>query len=463
MFPANSNKIVQSLQRLSFAASRSFSAVAAPLTDPLEDEHIIPSNSVAQTDIQVSTLDNGIKVASLDNGGAISKVAVAIKAGSRYEASTQLGLSHLIKNAAFITNGGRSTLRTVRETQQHGATLDCSNSRELVSRTSAFMRNKLPEMMENMAPSIAAAEFRSWEMGDVKAHCANDIATLDPTAVNLELLHKAAFRGGLGNSVYCNELKLGGYGSADLEGFAKQQTVGGGISVVGTNVDHGELVRYAKDLLSGLPGGASDAAGQTYYGGDLRSTTSTGFCYASLVGAGAGLTSADLPVFAVLQNLLGSGTSIKWGSNTVSSRLNRATAGVADGPSMVTSLNVSYSDAGLFGVHAIAAPSSIGALLQASINEIRGLADVSAEEVEGAKTRAKTAALMLSEGSDEVLDDLVKQIALTGKYASTASLIKMIDSVTVEQVAEASKQLLDNPTLAITGDSSGTPYLDELL
>lgn len=49
-------------------------------------------------------MDNGIKVASLDNGGAISKVAVAIKAGSRYEASTQLGLSHLIKNAAFIVS-----------------------------------------------------------------------------------------------------------------------------------------------------------------------------------------------------------------------------------------------------------------------------------------------------------------------------------------------------------------------
>lgn len=80
-------------------------------------------------------------------------------------------------------------------------------------------------------------------------------------------------------------------------------------------------------------------------------------------------------------------------------------------------MNVSYSDAGLFGVHAIAAPSSIGALLQASINEIRGLADVSAEEVEGAKTRAKTAALMLSEGSDEVLDDLVKQVKLNTTFS----------------------------------------------
>jgi len=463
MLPANSNKIVQSLQRLSITASRSLSAVAAPLTDPLEDEHIIPSKSVTQTDVQVSTLDNGIQVASYDNGGAISKVAVAIKAGSRYEASTQLGLSHFMKNAAFITNGGRSNLRTVRETQQNGATLECTNSRELVSRNCSFMRNRLPEMMENIAPSIASAEFRSWEMGDVKAHCANDIATLDATAVNLELLHKTAFRGGLGNSVYCDKLKIGGYGSADLQQFASERNVGSGISVVGSNVDHGELVRYAKDLLGGLPAGTTSDAGQKYHGGELHTTTANGFCYASLVGAGAGLSSADLPVFAVLQSLLGAGTSIKWGSNTVSSRLNKATAGVADGPSMVTSLNVSYSDAGLFGVHAVASPSDIGAILQASINEIKGLTNVTSEDVEGAKTRAKAAALMLAEGSDEVVDDLLKQVALTGKYASSATLIKMIDAVTVEQVVEASKQLLVNPTLAVTGDSSGTPYLDELL
>jgi len=466
MLPANSNKLIHSLQRLSITVSRSLSAAAAPLTDPLEDEHIIPFKNSSQSEFQVSTLDNGIKVASYDNGGAISRVVVAIKAGSRAETQAQKGLSHLMKNAAFVTNGGRSILRTVRETQQNGGTLECSNSRELLSRSCAFMRTKLPEMMENMAPGIVDPAFKPWEMGDVKAQCANDIATLDATAANLELLHKTAFRDGLGNSVYCDKLKLAVLGPADLEEFASQHYIGGGISVVGANVDHNELLRYSTDLLGSLPGGASVTTAQQYHGGELHMNTSNGFSYASLVGAGAGLTSADLPVFVILQRLLGSGTSIKWGSNTVSSRLNRSVADVSEGPRMVTALNVSYSDAGLFGVHAVASPSSIGAVLRSAVNEVKDISggNITVEDLERAKNQVKAGAMMLSEGSEDMTEDLVNQVVFTGGYASPAALFKNIDSVTLEQVVETAKQVFAvKPTLVVTGDSSGSPYLDELL
>jgi len=466
MLPGNGQKLVQSLQRLSFTVCRSLSSAAAPLTDPLEDEHIILAERPKQTGVQVSILENGTKIASCDNGGAISRVIFAVKAGSRFEGDNQLGLSHLLKNAAFSTNGGRTHLRTVREAQQAGGTLECSSSRELISWNSAFMRTKLPEMIENIAPAIVSPSFNSWEMGQVKEHCANDIASLDATAVNLEHLHKAAFRYGLGNSVFCNKLKLGGYTAADLGEYATQQYVGNGIAVVGTNVDHDELYRYSKDLLGGLSGGPTGSGPQQYHGGEIHLTTGTGFSYASLVGAGAGLSGADLPALAVLQRILGYGTSIKWGSNTVSSRLNRAAAKATEAPNMVTSMNISYSDAGLFGVHAVSTPTSIGKVLKAAVDEVKGIAngEVTDEDVGRAKNQVKANVMMLSEGSEELVDDLLKQVLFTGGYASPASVLDKIDAVSLEHVVEAAKQVFGRKsTLVVTGDSSHAPYLDEVL
>lgn len=465
MLPSNGQKLVQSLHKTLNVAARSFaSSVLAPLTDPLEDDAIISTKTPTQKDVQISTLENGINVASLDNGGGVSRVVVAVQGGSRFESPDQLGLSHIIKNAAFLTNGGRTQLRTVRETQQSGGSLECTNSREFLSRSATFLRVALPEVMENIAPGITSPLFNEWEMDQVLAQCHGDLANVDSTGLNLEHLHKAAFRNGLGNSVYCSDQKLGSYSPEDLGEFANQHTVGRSITVVGTDVDHDALVRYSSDLLGGVPNGApSISTPQQYHGGEAHFNTSTGLTYASLVGAGAAISSSDLPAFAVLQRILGYGTSIKWGSNSVSSRLNQAAAGT---PCLISALNVSYSDAGLFGVNAVAAPANIGAVLKAAVDEVGKLSngDISADEVEHAKNQVKATILMLSEGADEVIDDLIKQIAFTGGYVTPAEIIQKIDAVSADQVVEISKQLFGGKsTLAVTGDISHAPYLDELL
>lgn len=467
MLPSNGQKLVQSLHKTINVAGRSLaSSVLAPLTDPLEDDAIISTKTPSQKDVQISTLDNGIKVASLDNGGGVSRVVVAVKGGSRFESPEQLGLSHIIKNAAFLTNGGRTQLRTVRETQQSGGSLECSSSREFLSRSATFLRATLPEVMENIAPGITSPQFNDWEMDQVLDQCQGDIANVDSTGLNLEHLHKAAFRNGLGNSVYCSDQKLNSYSTEVMAEYVNRLNVGRSVTVVGTDVDHDSLVRYSNDLLGGLPTGEpSISTPQQYHSGESHVDTSTGLTYASLVGAGASLSGSNLPAFAVLQRILGYGTSIKWGSNSVSSRLNQAVAAATSVPFLLSSLNISYSDAGLFGMHAVAAPANIGAVLKAAVDEVGKVSngDVSAEEVERAKNQVKATILMLSEGADEVIDDLIKQIAFTGGYVTPTEIIQKIDDVSADQVVDISKQLFGKSTLAVTGDTAHAPYLDEIL
>merc|ERR1712176_56411 len=132
--------------------------------------------------------------------------------------------------------------------------------------------------------------------------------------------------------------------------------------------------RYAKELFGELPSGEKTiTAAQKYYGSDARSHTSNELTYASLVGEGASLSSADLASCLVLQRILGVGPYTKWGDNTLSSRLVKAARAVCDGPLSINALNISYSDSGLFGFNAITTPENITAVIKAGVGEISNI------------------------------------------------------------------------------------------
>ena len=52
--------------------------------------------------LQVTTLENGLKVASLETHSPKSRVGLFINAASRHETPSQLGISHILRNAAFM-------------------------------------------------------------------------------------------------------------------------------------------------------------------------------------------------------------------------------------------------------------------------------------------------------------------------------------------------------------------------
>jgi len=465
MLCTNTQKIIQCLQRSSNVSIRSYAQPAfTPLTKPLEDVNDKKPKKTVDRTVQITKLENGIKVASCDHGGAVSKIAFALQGGSRFESIDQLGISHIYKNAAFLTNGERSHLSTVRETQLLGASLECSSSREVIVKTGMVLRTNLAELVRNIAPSISSPVFLGREVGQAIEQCKGDLATLDCTAKNLELLHKAAYRNGLGNSVYCDELSLGNFSEGNLNEFAERFHVGEGLTIVGTDVNHDELVLFSNNLLAGLPCGVKAVAEvQRYHGGEIRAHTSNGLTYASLVGPGAELCSGDIPAFAVLQRILGQESSIKWGSN--SSRLTRAASGATRDAFMISSLNISYSDAALFGVHAVSTPSAIGSILTAAVKEVADIAngEISPEEITCAKNQVKSDILMTNESVSDHFDDLITQVIFTGGCANQNMAFEKIDAVSDEQVTGIANRLFNTASLAITGDICNAPYLDELL
>ena len=54
--------------------------------------------------LQVTSLDNGLKVASLETFSPKCRLGLFINAGSRHETPDRLGISHVLRNTAFLVS-----------------------------------------------------------------------------------------------------------------------------------------------------------------------------------------------------------------------------------------------------------------------------------------------------------------------------------------------------------------------
>ena len=68
--------------------------------------------------------------------------------------------------------------------------------------SSQALSSKVDAVSDYLLDVVANPAFKPWEVTDVSRRVGIDIAGLDPSIRASELLHKAAYREGLGNSIY---------------------------------------------------------------------------------------------------------------------------------------------------------------------------------------------------------------------------------------------------------------------
>uniref|UniRef100_A0A8C9BXK7 Ubiquinol-cytochrome c reductase core protein 2 n=1 Tax=Phocoena sinus TaxID=42100 RepID=A0A8C9BXK7_PHOSS len=74
-------------------------------------------------DLEFTKLPNGLVIASLENYAPASRIGLFIKAGSRYEDSSNLGTSHLLRLASSLTTKGASSFKITRGIEAVGGEL----------------------------------------------------------------------------------------------------------------------------------------------------------------------------------------------------------------------------------------------------------------------------------------------------------------------------------------------------
>ncbi|XP_017779811.1 PREDICTED: cytochrome b-c1 complex subunit 2, mitochondrial [Nicrophorus vespilloides] len=417
-----------------------------------------PIGGIANYDVQTSILPNKTVVASGENGSAICRVSVVFKAGSRNESFDNAGAAHVLRIAAGQSTSNATNFSIMRNIQQVGANLTCWANRENVGYTLEGTRNAVEQVMPFLTEVATKQVFKPWELSDNINRIKLELATRPPQLRAIDLLHKAAYRRGLGNSLYIAKHQIGKIGSETLQHYVASNFLSGRAAVIGVGVDHDSLAQYAQGLE--LETGDGHVEKSPYMGGEIRSDKGGNMAYFAIGTESVGYSDLKQGLaFAVLKCCLGNGTSAKpWGSESAAV-LSKA---VGEGEHAIAAFNVQYSDSGLFGVLGVAKAKDAGKLVEAAVKTLES-GSVSDADVNRGKNQLKRRILTKLENGFKASYYFSEQALLRGEVLSSSDMAAAIESVTTEDVNQAAQAIAGKKlSIAAVGNLQSVPFLDQL-
>lgn len=417
---------------------------------------------------EFSKLENGLKIASVDRQGLNASLGLFVNAGSRFEDSSNFGVSHMVELSAFKSTAHLSHLRTVKTLEQLGASLSstCKAGREDIVYQVNVMREYVPLVVPLIIGNVLFPRLLPWEVkaAHKNVQLARAAQESCPDSMINELLHSAAFcNNTLGQSPLASQRSMPYFTpetvrSYMLDHFAPERMV-----LVGINVEHSELSKWAMRSFAdynAIPLKERAATKAQYTGGDARVEGASPYCHLAIGLESSAWGHKELAPVALLQALLGGGNIL--GSTVGAGSLSRLNTEVLAKNAHVEScsaFNTSYSDSGLFGVYSVCHPDHAADTATAVTGALKGLTKVSADDLKMAKAVLKGTLFRQMDDSQELLKDLGTQLLVSGSCGSAADFAKIIDGVTADQVSAAAKKLLSSrPTLAAFGDTHTVPH-----
>ncbi|KAJ8716136.1 hypothetical protein PYW08_013421 [Mythimna loreyi] len=410
-------------------------------------------------DVKISKtiLPNKTFVAAFDNGSPVTRVTIAFKAGSRYEPQSELGLAHVLRSAAGLSTKNSSAFITARKLAQIGASVSASGDREFVYYTLETTQDNVDEAVALLNKLVSGQEFRAWELDDNLPRLKFDIAALPPQVRAVDLLHKAAYRRGLGNSLFISPKKIGKISSESLQHYAGNLLTAANcaVTVVGDTQERANLIAQNLQLGSG---DFKFESNTKYYGGELRKEMGGDLAHVALAVQGAQAGTPQALALAIAAKALGSGPVTKWGASN--SPLAKAIGNV--GPFAAAGFNVSYSDSGLFGVVLSVPKDEANNAVKVCGNFLKK-ASLSPDAIKAGKSQLKVQVLSEADSGSSLAESLAAQGFYTGNVKSPADIAKDIDAISANDIQSAlSAAAANKVSMGAAGNLAFVPYVDEL-
>merc|ERR1712055_1242632 len=401
--------------------------------------------------LKVSTLKSGLNVASIENHSPVTTLGVVVKAGSRNETYDNAGVSHALRLAAGLGTKNNSAFAITRNLQQSGASMVCTQGREHTLYTVQATRDQTDVAIEYLADVVSNQAFKPWELSRSVPRMKLELASSSPATQAVELLHQAAFRSGLGNSLYSSPARVGSHGTAQLSQFVSKHFTSNRAALLGVGISHNTLTKFG-DLLHLESGAGPSATASKYAGGELRVETGGGLAYVALAADTAGVVNvADCMAALLLQRVLGMGASVKYG--TGQGKLGQAA---------VSAICQTYSDAGLLGAMVVTEAASAGKVVGAVAAALRSAA-VTDEEVAAAKKIMLADIYTLLEDPLQQVENMGAQVLMSGDVMPADKLPELIGGLTTADVQAAAKKLSSAKlSMGAVGNLSTVPHLDTL-
>ena len=445
-----------------------------PLSEPLPGVPAVkPAPQPRPSMALITGLEGGARAVATDAPGPNVCVAVFVGAGSADEAAAGApGAAKLLEAMAFRSTAHRSTFRVSRELEKYGAVATAVAGREHLAFCVEATKLHAAEATELLLDAVLNARLPDWELRDVKSAVADESASSasSPGALAVELLHRAAFSGGLGAPLAPDADALERTGGDELRAFAAAHLRPSGLVIAATGVSPDQLRAFAGPLLAeaaaahgggGVSGGGGGSGGSSsaYVGGFL---TALAPGVAPAVGlafeAAGGLSDLKATaVAAVAKALLNAPVRA---SVPFSRKADANPPALAGGYAPVAHL---YRSTGLIGLVAGCAPGGASAALDALSTRFDALA--SKPIPEGSLAAAKQLALggyaSAVSAKPGAVQDAGMQLLARGKYAE-GEYSAAVASVTAADVAGMARAAISGgrPTVVATGALRDLPRYD---
>lgn len=338
-------------------------------------KHAADSSSAATVKseaLKQTKLPNGLIVTSIENYSPITKIGVFLRAGSRYETSDNLGITHTLRNAIGLSTKSSTIFGITRNIDYNGGLLNATTTRDNFIITLENSRDKNADTVKYLVESVSAPAFKTWELQDNNYRLKLDLEryNLDPQAKLADLLHRAAFRGGLSNSLHIQPYKIGRHSREQLLEYTKDYFSSNNTVVVGLGVDHDQLVDLVQKEIQLGSVNSAEKNKSKYVGGDCREPFDSKLTFATVVTEGLPLKNKkEVLVLELFAKLLGQDTRMNHGVG--GGKLSQAVSQIAKEPFKVGALNLSYSDTGLFGFTSITDGKETNGIIKLNVATIK--------------------------------------------------------------------------------------------
>ncbi|EDO38902.1 predicted protein, partial [Nematostella vectensis] len=470
-----------------------------PLNEALPNVPPPPSGITEQVkwtrdhhETHVTTLPNGIKVASEESFGQFSTVGVVIDGGSRYEVDHPNGVTHVIEKMAFQSTAKFPSHDDImQELEPVGGMADCTSFRDAIVYGTSSFTSGLPLAVEVLSEAVMRPQITSQEVDEqkmlVQFELENLEMRLDPEPILTDMVHAAAYRNNtLGFPKLCPPQNLPVINRETIMEFMKTYYQPDRMVIAGVNVDHEQLVELTKKHFTDKPSWHTEGASVTppdhsiaqYTGGIITDHTAeprvnpgpTPLPELAHVSIGLESTSYDDPdffAFTVLNMLMGGGGSFSAGGpgKGMYSRLYLNVLNKYHWIYSATAYNHSYSDSGMFCIHASAHPTQLRDLVQVLVKEYFSLTKglISEVELARAKKQLQSMLMMNLESRVIVFEDIGRQVLGLGERRSAGELYECIENVTMDDILRVSSRMLaSKPSVAAFGNLTFLPKYEDI-
>lgn len=431
--------------------------VTTPLSDPLAGVLLPNVTSPKAPELKTGSVGD-VKAAALDVSGPNTCVALFVGGGSSIETEATAGASKLLEYMAFSATNARSSFRVARELEKYGAASSCIAGREHIAYVVEGTCLQTAEVTELLLDAAVNQKLADWEVRDMLAKVEEDLeeAYANPSVLAHELLHKAAFSGGLSNPLLPDPASLHGLTGDVLREYVASVFTSGNMAVTAAGVPLSQLQQVAGPMLQGIGSGAAPSAPASKYTGGFLAALSPGAepTLAVAFEAKGGLSDVKATATAaVVKALLGAGSreAVPYSGKGM------------EGPlTSVTPLVQMYKSTGLIGLMGTttSSSSSAAAAADALTQKLQALTSANEASLAAAKQLALGGYQSAISAKAGVVQDMGLQLLSRGKF-SAQEYASAVAGLTAADVSKYAIELVKSPlTLVAVGGISSLPKYD---